>query len=253
MYECMGWESLLSMDTRRLDCRRRRCNADQAATPGDPQFALRHRLRMRISNEMFAWLASRPTRAKAEELYGAVVTVARTPGYYSAFRVPDTTRGRFEMIALVLFLVLERTKRAPGGMDLSRAGIEAFVTDMVDCMREMGVGDLTVPKKVKRAAATFYERAKYYREALAEEGDAVLASVLLRHIWDQEEALDVHPRSEHARALAGVVRRQSEDLSRIDDGSLGNPPALVALLQRAVTDSTGALPPASASSRKDMR
>lgn len=240
MYECMGWESLLSMDTRRLDCRRRRCNADQAATPGDPQFALRHRLRMRISNEMFAWLASRPTRAKAEELYGAVVTVARTPGYYSAFCVPDTTRGRFEMITLVLFLVLERTKRAPGGMDLSRAGIEAFITDMDDCMREMGVGDLTVPKKVKRAAATFYERAKHYREALAEEGDEVLARVLLRQIWDEEEALDVHPRRQHARDLAGAVRRQSEDLSRIDDGSLGNPPALVALLQRALTETTGA-------------
>ncbi len=202
---------------------------------------------------MFAWLASRPIRAKAEELYGAVVTVARTPGYYSAFCVPDTTRGRFEMITLVLFLVLERTKRAPGGMDLSRAGIEAFITDMDDCMREMGVGDLTVPKKVKRAAATFYERAKHYREALAEEGDEVLASVLLRHIWDEEEALDVHPRRQHARALAGAVRRQSEDLSRIDDGSLGNPPALVALLQRALTDSTGAVLPASASSRKDMR
>lgn len=202
---------------------------------------------------MFAWLASRPIRAKAEELYGAVVTVARTPGYYSAFCVPDTTRGRFEMITLVLFLVLERTKRAPGGMDLSRAGIEAFITDMDDCMREMGVGDLTVPKKVKRAAATFYERAKHYREALAEEGDEVLASVLLRHIWDEEEALDVHPRRQHARALAGVVRRQFEDLSRIDDQSLGNPPALVALLQRALTDSTGAVLPASASSRKDMR
>jgi len=189
---------------------------------------------------MFAWLASRPIRAKAEELYGAVVTVARTPGYYSDFCVPDTTRGRFEMIALVLFLVLERTKRGPGGMDLSRAGIEAFVTDMDDCMREMGVGDLTVPKKVKRAAAAFYERAQQYRQALADDGDRPLASVLLRHIWDEEDAPDAHPRWAQARALAGVVKRQSEDLSRADDGSLGNLPALVALLQRALTETTGA-------------
>lgn len=144
------------------------------------------------------------------------------------------------MIALVLFLVLERTKRGPGGMDLSRAGIEAFVTDMDDCMREMGVGDLTVPKKVKRAAAAFYERAQQYRQALADDGDRPLASVLLRHIWDEEDAPDAHPRWAQARALAGVVKRQSEDLSRADDGSLGNLPALVALLQRALTETTGA-------------
>ena len=174
---------------------------------GDPQLALRHRLRMRISNEMFAWLASRPIRAKAEELYGAVVTVARTPGYYSSFCVPDTTRGRFEMIALVLFLVLERTKRAPGGMDLSRAGIEAFITDMDDCMREMGVGDLSVPKKVRRAAAAFYERAGVYRSALSQPTDDQLISALGRFVLEGREA------AADARSLASYVRVTAARLS----------------------------------------
>ena len=184
---------------------------------------------MRILNEMFAWLTSRPSRAKAEELYGAVVTVARTPGYYSNFCVPDTTRGRFEMITLVLYLVLERVKRIKGGMDLSQATIETFITDMDDCMREMGVGDLTVPKKVKRAAAAFYERAKDYREALAGEGNAALASALAHHIWDGKPTDEMS-----SQALAGAVRRQADALERAGDTALTVPSELVAVLQNAL-------------------
>src|SRR6185437_3137103 len=81
---------------------------------------------------------------------------------------PDTPEGRFELIALHLFLALEGMKeRDTADTALSQRTIEAFVTDMDDCMREMGVGDMAVGKRVKRAAAAFYERANAYRRALA--------------------------------------------------------------------------------------
>jgi cytochrome b pre-mRNA-processing protein 3 len=117
---------------------------------------------------MLGWLNRRaPVTRKAGELYGGVVTAARNPGFYGPGRVADTPEGRFELVALHLFLVAERAKALPGGEALAQALIEALITDMDDCMREMGVGDLTVPKKVKRAAAGFYERSGDYRAALA--------------------------------------------------------------------------------------
>ena len=117
---------------------------------------------------MAGWLNRRFTVSrKAGELYGGVVTAARNPWFYGPGRVADTPEGRFELVALHLFLVAERAKVLPDGEALVQSLIEVFVTDMDDCMREMGVGDLTVPKRVKRAAAGFYERSGEYRAALA--------------------------------------------------------------------------------------
>ena len=121
---------------------------------------------------MLRWLTQRADNSrKAEELYGSVVTAARQPAFYENLGVPDTPEGRFELVALHLFLALEGLRSKGTAADgLVRRTIEAFVIDMDDCMREMGVGDLTVPKKVKRAAAAFYERAASYRRALTEAG-----------------------------------------------------------------------------------
>ncbi|CAA2141531.1 ubiquinol-cytochrome C chaperone family protein [Hyphomicrobium sp. ghe19] len=120
---------------------------------------------------MLRWLRQRAeTSRKAEELYGSVVAAARQPAFYGALGVPDTPEGRFELVALHLFLALEGLRgRGAAAEGLARRTIETFVIDMDDCMREMGVGDLTVPKKVKRAAAAFYERASVYRKDLIED------------------------------------------------------------------------------------
>lgn len=118
---------------------------------------------------MLDWLKRRSrVQRKAGDLYGRVVAAARNPWFYGDERVADTPEGRFELIAMHLFLAAERVKTLPpDGEATAQQMIEAFVTDMDDCMREMGVGDLTVPKRVKRAAATFYERAGAYRAGLA--------------------------------------------------------------------------------------
>ncbi len=172
---------------------------------------------------MLQWLRSRSyIRRKAGEIYGAVVAAARQPVFFRQYSVPDTPEGRFEMVALILFLVLERVKKLePDGEALTQRVIEAFVTDMDDCMREMGVGDLIVPKKVKRAAAAFYERAGHYRTALAvadrggvvETDSSRLEATLSRFVFAGNSSGD-------AGAMALYVSRVSLALARTSDADL---------------------------------
>ena len=167
---------------------------------------------------MLTWLTGwRGERVKAKELYGAVVTQARQPLFYTGLGVPDTVEGRYEVIVVHLFLLLERLRRdGEATRTLSRRVIEAFVTDMDDAMREMGVGDLSVPKKVQRAAAGFYERAGEYRAAL-EAGDpgklaAALAGRLLSGPADARPAME--------ELLAAYVRNVASGLSRVPTADL---------------------------------
>ncbi len=103
----------------------------------------------------------------AGKIYGSIVASARQPTFYASWGVPDTREGRFEMLALHVALVMHRLGRAgASGADLGRSLGEVFMTDMDDNMREIGISDLTVPKKVKRAAAALYDRHRDYGAAL---------------------------------------------------------------------------------------
>lgn len=185
---------------------------------------------------MLQWLKTRShLRRKASEIYGVVVAAARQPVFFQQYRVPDTPEERFEMVALMLFLVLERVKTSnPDGEALTQGVIEAFVIDMDDCMREMGVGDLTVPKKVKRAAAAFYERAGRYRTAIAEAAqnagaDGVgLEAVLARYVFARSSMGD-------AGAMAAYVRQVSLALARAGDADLDEPLLNTLLSARGLT------------------
>ena len=126
-----------------------------------------------------------PSGRKAAELYGSIVTQARQPAFYAVMGVPDTTNGRYEMVVLHVSAVLEAlSHHEGGGGPLGRALTEAFVTDMDDSMREMAVGDMSVPRKVKKVAAGLRERALAYRAA-AEQGEAGLASAIARYFETQ--------------------------------------------------------------------
>lgn len=157
---------------------------------------------------MLNWLRARSDNArKSRELYGAVVAQARRPAFYANYGVPDTLKGRYEMLVIVLFQLLERL-RVEGGTteELSRVTLESFFTDVDDNMREIGIGDLSVPKKVKRAAGGFYERALAYRPAL-EAGDASALAAALAHFVHEREAADAG-----TTALAAHMMRQRDVL-----------------------------------------
>src|SRR5512141_2125850 len=100
-------------------------------------------------------------------LYGAIVAQARLPGFYRDYAVPDTVDGRFELIVLHLVLVLDRLADDPALRVLGQGVFDRFCQDMDHNLREMGVGDLTVPKQMQRMGGAYYGRAQAYREALA--------------------------------------------------------------------------------------
>jgi cytochrome b pre-mRNA-processing protein 3 len=116
----------------------------------------------------------------AETLYLAIVAAARQPEFYADLGVPDTLDGRFDLIVAHLYLVLARLKSdAPTEcQELT----DFFFVDMDRSLREMGVGDLGVAKRVRQMAEAFYGRVKAYDLAFQTD-DAALLEVVRRNIY----------------------------------------------------------------------
>lgn len=123
-----------------------------------------------------------------ENLYSAIVTAARQPRFYAEWGVPDTLDGRFDMIVLHQFLVLDRLRNEPGQEDLSQALTDTFFDDMDRSLREMGVGDLSVGKKVRKMAEAYHGRLAAYGKALPQQGDA-LELALARNVFGRAETV----------------------------------------------------------------
>jgi cytochrome b pre-mRNA-processing protein 3 len=159
---------------------------------------------------MLNWFRARSAKArKAKQLYGAVVAAARHPEFYRDYGVPDTLNGRYELVVLVLFQLLQRLRtEGQAAEEQSRLTLEAFFTDMDDCLREIGVGDLAVPKKVKKAAAGFYERARVYRTAL-EAGDRQAMAAALQRFIDAQDVIEPDGTKAGAQSPAPSTRAGS--------------------------------------------
>jgi len=162
---------------------------------------------------LMLWPFNRP-RARfqptIEAIYGMIVAQARLPVFYEQYRVPDTVNGRFDMVLLHLWLVLRRLREAAeGGAALSQALFDHFCSDMDDNLREMGVGDLTVPKRMVKFAEAFYGRTGAYDAALKAGGDE-LAQALARNVLLSVDAAAAEP-------LAAYVRASLATLAVIDD------------------------------------
>jgi cytochrome b pre-mRNA-processing protein 3 len=151
-------------------------------------------------------------RGTIEAIYGMIVTQAREPLFYRAFGVPDTVNGRFDLLLLHLWLVLRRLKPAEYGAALSQALFDHFCNDMDDNLREMGVGDLTVPKRMLAFGEAFYGRTTAYDLALTE-GREALAQALCRNILNGENI-------ENARQLAAYVEAAMATLEGLDEATL---------------------------------
>ncbi len=94
-------------------------------------------------------------RGTIEAIYGMIVTQAREPLFYRDLGVPDTVNGRFDLLLMHLWLVLRQLKSAGSGGELSQALFDHFCNDMDDNLRELGVSDLKVPKRMQVSARHF--------------------------------------------------------------------------------------------------
>jgi len=154
-----------------------------------------------------------PSRGTIEAIYGMIVTQAREPLFYRDLGVPDTVNGRFDLLVLHLWMVLRRLKSIQGGgAGVSQALFDHFCDDMDANLREMGVGDLTVPKRMQAFGEAFYGRAAAYDLALAA-GAEPLAQALCKNILNGKEI-------ENARRLAFYVETAEAYLVGLDEAAL---------------------------------
>ncbi len=158
---------------------------------------------------------SRPEKTAGRRLYAAAVAQARQPAFYAEWGVPDTPTGRFDLIVLHVFLAMHRLKDDADGRPLAQSLCDAVVEDMDRNLREMGVGDLSVGKKVKRLMEGFYGRLGAYEEAL-QAGDEMLISVLKRNLY----AAAV-PSDRQVGAIARYVRQATAVLAGQPIAQLG--------------------------------
>ena len=154
-----------------------------------------------------------PSRGTIEAIYGMIVTQAREPLFYRDLGVPDTVNGRFDLLVLHLWMVLRRlTSMEGGGAAVSQALFDRFCADLDANLREMGVGDLAVPKRMQAFGEAFYGRAAAYDRALAA-GTEPLAQALCRNILNGQEI-------ENARRLAFYVETAVACLAGLDEAAL---------------------------------
>lgn len=158
-----------------------------------------------------------PARAAMAPLYEAVVREARLPAWYREGGVPDTTDGRFDMIASVLALVLLRLEReGEATRDEQVLLAETFVDDMDGALRQMGIGDLMVGKHVGKMMGALGGRLSAYRDAFA--GSSDLRQVVRRNIF-RDEGADAAWVAERLEALKGRI--DGVPLPQLLAGSLG--------------------------------
>ena len=148
----------------------------------------------------------------AQELYGAAVRQARLPAFYRQGEVPDTLDGRFDLVSLHVFLVMRRlTAEGAAGRDLAQRLYDVMFADMDRSLRELGVGDVGVGKRVKKMSEAYFGRVAAYHEALEAADDTALEAALRRNLYRGggagEDALGALGR--YVRAAAAALGAQA--------------------------------------------
>ena len=136
---------------------------------------------------IFSLFRKDPRRTTIAALYKRIAMASRTPGLYAALGIPDTLEGRFEALSLHMVLALRALRELPPPADeVAKDLTDAFFRDMDASLREMGVGDTVVPKRMKKIAESFYGRAQAYDAPLNGSDEAGLALALGRNAYGSE-------------------------------------------------------------------
>jgi cytochrome b pre-mRNA-processing protein 3 len=152
------------------------------------------------------WWRRSPPEATIDGLYGAIVAQARLPVFYTDYGVPDTVEGRFEMIVVHQALAARRFVREPATSSLGPVLFERFCRDLDHNLREMGVGDLTVPKRMRAFGEAYFGRARAYDRALGAEDTDTCAAAVARNVYGTA------PPCTGARRLAQYMAQAAREL-----------------------------------------
>ncbi len=153
----------------------------------------------------------RELQRKARHIASALSQAARRPAFFTKLAVPDTIDGRFEIVTLHGHLVLRHLARAGAqGQALGQAVFDVIFADIDVALRELGVSDMSIGRKIKEMAEAFYGRAAAYQAALTEGGDG-LEAALARNVYR-----GAAPSPDQLRGLADYVRRLDGVLGETD-------------------------------------
>ncbi len=161
-----------------------------------------------------------------ERQYAHLTAAARQPYLYEALGVPDTVMGRLEMLSAVMILYFRRTRAsATSGQEIAQQIVDAFFQDIDHSIRELGISDVGVPKRMKKLAGRFYGRLEAYAAALDAFDEAALAQALKRNIYPEEGegGADMHDLARYL--FAAEAHLTALDEAVIETGEARLPPA----------------------------
>lgn len=152
-------------------------------------------------------------RAIVDRQYAALTSLARVPFFYTHLDVPDTVMGRYEMLSVVMILYFRRTAKSEvSGQEIAQEIVDAFFQDIDHSIRELGIGDQGVPKRMKKLAGMFYGRLETYAAALEEKDREALAAALRRNIYlERETAADMRGLADWMLTAETALAAVSED------------------------------------------
>lgn len=163
---------------------------------------------------MFRFYQTRKARkAKAQMLYTQVVDQSRQPYFYTQMGVPDTVDGRYEMISLHVYLVIRQLSKLDENR-LSQKLFDVFFKSMDKSLREMGVGDLGIPKHMKRMMRGFNGRARNYNAAIDAKDKEALQQALRRNVYGTVN--DQVTQSELAKLADYIMAVAQKEMKTID-------------------------------------
>jgi cytochrome b pre-mRNA-processing protein 3 len=143
----------------------------------------------------------------AEQLLAEIVSASRQPAFFGVRKVSDTLEGRFELLTLFAALALIRLRASPEAAPLAQAFTDQLFRHLDSGLREAGVGDLTVPKRMRRLAGDFYGRLDAYAAAL-QDRQALAAAIARNILGEGADPAFAAFLADHARALAARLAEQ---------------------------------------------
>ena len=164
-------------------------------------------------NFLFRGLTAQGQRGAA--LFERVSAEARRPSWYVEGAVPDTLDGRFAVLATITALVLVRLERdGDGGNAASVALTERFIAVMESEHRELGLGDPTLGKTVRKLVAMLARRVELWRRADGDWSEASCESLYKGEVGE--------PALKHsAKALRELAQRlDATPLAELEEGRI---------------------------------
>jgi cytochrome b pre-mRNA-processing protein 3 len=156
-----------------------------------------------------------PAQEAAKAIYGAVVAQARNPLFYAELGVPDTVDGRFDMIVAHAMLVMRRLRvEGEAGAETAQELFDYMFKDMDRSLRELGVGDMSIGKHIKKMSKAFYGRAEEYEKGI-DGSDAEMAAALRANVFRKAT-----PSPKQLQVVGAYLRAAAARLAQVESSSV---------------------------------